>query len=94
LLDDEDIEDFEDKVQKRTRAWNKKIKEFIKDHPNFDQIQIEKDPLIIYGYGVVALFKLMRTLIICLLFISILIALPQILGYIWLPVDSIMDSTF
>jgi hypothetical protein len=33
-------------------------------------------------------------LIICLLFISIFIALPQILGYLWLPVDNIMDSTF
>ena len=94
MLDDEDIEDFEDKVQKRTRAWNKKIKEFIKDHPNFDQYKIEKDPLMLYGYGVAALFKLMRTLIICLLLISLFIALPQILGYIWLPVDNIMDSTF
>lgn len=48
----------------------------------------------IYGYGVVAQFKLMRTLITCLLFISVFIAFPQIVGYIWLPVDNIMDSSF
>ena len=38
-----------------------------------------------YGYGVVAFFTLLSTLMLIMLFISVFIALPQIIGFVYLP---------
>lgn len=78
----------------RKQALKIKTNKFLRQHTTFDDKEVKSDPLIIYGYGVVALFTLMKTLIGVMLFLSVFIALPQILGYIWLPVNNIMDSNF
>jgi hypothetical protein len=38
-----------------------------------------------YGYGVVAFFTLLSTLMWIMLAISVFIALPQIIGFVFLP---------
>ena len=54
--------------------------------------ELKNEPLSIYGYGIVAFFKLMESLIKSLLLITICIAIPQIFGNIWLPMSDINPS--
>jgi hypothetical protein len=59
---------------------------------------LEQDIFQEYGYGVEAFFTLLRTLILVIAIISAIIALPQIIGFKYLPklndiTQSIYDST-
>ncbi len=63
-------------MMKRKQALKVKQSRFLRQHSSLDDKEVKSDPLIIYGYGVVALFTLMKTLLFVMLFLSVCIALP------------------
>ncbi len=70
----------EDDPLKRARELRKSLKEAVPDL---------KDVFVEYGYGVVAFFTLLSSLIIIFFGISLLLSLPQILAFMYLPVGFI-----
>jgi hypothetical protein len=61
---------------KRKNAFRKLQTAIERQHDLMDAEEIRGDPMIIYGYGVVAFFSLVKTLILTLTAITVFIALP------------------
>jgi len=54
--------------------------------------EVFSDPLIVYGYGVIAFFKLVKTLIFIFGLISLILAIPQMICYIHFSQYQLQDS--